>query len=347
MERICHSLVQDGWEVTLVGRKSPSSKPLAERNYRQHRFNMFFRKGKCFYLEYNVRLLFYLLKAHTDVIIAIDLDTIIPVYWASKWKKTERIYDAHELFSEMKEVITRPFIHKCWRWVEKTFVPRFPHGYTVSGSIVSELNQRYGVNYALIRNLPLYEENAAPQPTAGEKFLIYQGAVNEGRCLEWLIPAMKQVDMPLRIYGDGNYADQCRKLIREHGLELKITMMGSVRPEELRKISAQAYVGINLIEPLGLNQVYSLANKFFDYVHAGIPQLTMDFPEYRKINDEYRVAVLIKAPDPEIIAAGLNKLLENEVFYQDLKHNCKHAARLLNWQSEERRLKDYYHKILD
>jgi glycosyltransferase involved in cell wall biosynthesis len=346
MARICGSLSAEGWDICLVGRRMPSSLPLPSKPYRQVRLNMLFSKGKLFYLEYNIRLLFYLLFHKADAIVAIDLDTIIPVYYASRFKRVPRIYDAHELFTELKEVVTRPRIRKAWLWVEKTFVPRFRDGYTVSASIVREFEKRYGVRYALVRNLPLKQ----PMPVAQvhqERFLLYQGAVNEGRCLEWLIPAMQWVDAPLRIYGEGNFSDQCRSLIRKYQLEDKVKMMGVVSPEELRQVSANAYAGINLVEPVGLNQIYSLANKFFDYIHAGIPQLCVDLPEYRAVNQQFEIALLISGTEPEIIASALNKLLHNEVFYADLRNNCIGAAEVLNWQQEEKTLVKLYHKILD
>lgn len=345
MARICSSLCSEGWQVTLVGRRRPDMAPLANRPYRQVRLPVIFSKGKLFYLEFNLRLFFWLIFHRTDLIVAIDLDTIIPCYHASRWKKIPRVYDAHELFTELKEVVSRPLIRRCWLWVEKRYIPRFHTGYTVSRSIAEEFRKRYGSDYELIRNLPLKQEVPPVRPK--QKILIYQGAVNEGRCFEWLIPAMAHVNAPLLIYGEGNYAGQCRELIHQYGLGDKVMMKGAVRPEELRGITENAYAGINLVEPVGLNQVYSLANKFFDYIQAGIPQLTMDFPEYRRVNDEFPVALLISAPEPEIIAAELNKLLDNEVLYRGLAHNCRRAAEALNWEEEEKKLKTLYHRILD
>ncbi|TAF95093.1 MAG: hypothetical protein EAZ47_03510, partial [Bacteroidetes bacterium] len=63
-----------------------------------------FKKGPLFYLEFNVKLAFWLLtQRRISAICAIDLDTIIPVWLACKFKKTLPVYDAHELFIEMKE----------------------------------------------------------------------------------------------------------------------------------------------------------------------------------------------------------------------------------------------------
>jgi glycosyltransferase involved in cell wall biosynthesis len=344
MQRICGSLQKAGYHVTLVGRNSAGSPPLVETTYQQVRLNCFFRKGKLMYLEFNLRLFFYLMFQNMQCIVAIDLDTIVPCYYTSHFKKIPRVYDAHEWFSELKEVVTRPAIHRIWLWVEKTYLPRFKHGYTVSASIARAFQERYGVDYTLIMNVPI---SVSLEQTETKNYLLYQGAVNEGRGLEWLIPAMAKVNAPLWICGEGNFSTACRKLIRDHKLEHKIFMKGHIAPGELASITASAFAGINLVEPVGMNQVYSLANKFFDYIQAGVPQLTMKFPEYDRINQQYQVAVLIPELDQEIIAAELNNLLANEVLYSTLKRNCSRAAKELNWNNEEKKLISFYMKILN
>src|ERR1700754_2716064 len=111
MIRICSSLTKAGYEVLLTGRKLKSSIALARQPFKQKRINCLFENGKLFYAEYNIRLLFYLLFKKMDCICAIDLDTILPCYFISKIKNKKRIYDAHELFCEMKEIVTRPGIY--------------------------------------------------------------------------------------------------------------------------------------------------------------------------------------------------------------------------------------------
>jgi glycosyltransferase involved in cell wall biosynthesis len=344
MGRICQSLAASGFTVTLVGRKYRKQAVLQEKPYRQVILDCYFHKGKWMYLEYNIRLFFFLLKRRPDAITAIDLDTIIPCYLVSAIRKIPRAYDAHELFTEMKEVMTRPVIHKVWLTIEKWMVPRYPKGYTVSLSIAREFRRRYGVEYGVIMNTPLLKRNA-PKRTGTKKYLLYQGAVNEGRGLEWLLPAMVNVDAELWICGEGNLSEECRRLITVYGLENKVIMKGMLDPENLQKVTEQAYAGINLVEPIGLNQVYSLANKFFDYIHAGIPQLTMGFPEYGMINDEFEIAVLIKTLTPELISGALNNLLENEVLYNRIVENCRAASSVYNWQYEESKLKQFYNNI--
>jgi glycosyltransferase involved in cell wall biosynthesis len=156
---------------------------------------------------------------------------------------------------------------------------------------------------------------------------------------------MEWVKMPLVICGDGNFMAKAKALTIALGLSEKITFKGNISPEKLLDYTQLAYAGINLVEPIGLNQLYSLANKFFDYMHAGIPQLTMKFPEYERINDQYEVAILISTFQTKEIAEKLNILIDNRVLYDRLQQNCIKAAAEFNWQQEEKRLQLFYHNI--
>ena len=96
-----------------------------------------------------------------------------------------------------------------------------------------------------------------------------------------------------------------------------------------------------------MNQYLSLSNKFFDYIHAGIPQVTMNYPEYRKINDQFKIAELLDELSPEAIANAINKVLHDEKLYSQLSQNCLAAKRELNWQKEKNKLLDFYKQLSD
>ena len=343
MHRICGSLAGAGYEVTLVGRELPGSPPLDKKNFRQVRLKCWNQKGKLFYAEYNLRLYYYLQRQAMDGICAVDLDTIIPCLRVSRKKKIPRIYDAHEFFTEMKEVRTRPLVHKSWLRLEQSTVPQFKHAYTVSEGLAEAFRKRYGVSFHTIRNLPLLR----PLPPAGppEKFILYQGAVNEARSFETLVPAMKEVDARLVICGDGNFMDQLKQLVKDHGMEHRIELKGMLMPEQLREVAGRARVGLCLSEKEGLNQYLALPNKFLDNIHAALPQVAMNFPEYRKINNRFRVALLIDDTDPPTISAALNKLLHDDVLNAELRTNALRAREELNWQHEEKKLIEFYQRI--
>lgn len=342
MIRICTSLAMAGYEVVIVGRSQISSIPLVKQPYNQKRLSCFFHKGKLFYAEYNIRLFFYLLFKKMNGLCAIDLDTILPCYYISRLKKIPRIYDAHELFCEMKEIVDRPFIHKIWKWIEQSTVPYFKYGYTVNAIIANEFKNMYGNNYEVIRNIARYEP---PVQTKKQKFILYQGAVNEGRSFETLIPAMRFVDAPLYICGDGNFMYKAKKICNEYALSNKVFFKGRIEPKALKTITNQAWIGITLFEKDGLSNYYSLANRFFDYMHATTPQICVDYPVYQEINNLHNIAVLINDLSEESLAAELNGLLYDTDKWNRLASNCEKAAKVLNWETEELKLITFYKNI--
>lgn len=345
MARICSTLSGAGYAVTLVGRKLHTSLLLSKGiPYKRVRLSCFFTKKWMFYAEFNTRLFFYLLFCRADIFCAIDLDTILPCLFASRIRSKKRVYDAHELFCEMKEVVTRPRIYRFWKKIEQYAVPKFIAGYTVSNQIASEFRNLYHRDYTVVMNTPVYQE--AGQTVSMEKFILYQGAVNEGRCFETLIPAMKDVLVPLIICGDGNFMQKARELVAENGLQQKVLFKGMLEPAALKEITKKATLGITLFEPTGKSNYFSLANRFFDYLHAGVPQICVDFPAYHEINNEYAIAVLLQDLSPASIGAALNNLLQNPVLYQSLKQNCLAAAKKYNWQEEEKKLIRFYANLL-
>jgi glycosyltransferase involved in cell wall biosynthesis len=249
------------------------------------------------------------------------------------------------LFTELKEVVTRTEVQKIWMGLEKRLVPKFKWGYTVSESIAQEFNNRYGVSYKTIRNIPLLK-NIDLLP-ASEKFILYQGAVNEARGFEYLVPAMQWVNCKLIVCGDGNFMPQLKKLIGEYKLENKIELKGMLLPEQLSPIAQQAYIGMAIAENEGMNQYLALPNKFFDYIHAGLPQITMNFPEYTAFNKQFEVALLIDDLTPQRIAGAINNLLENDVLHNRLKENCLKARQEFNWQQEEKKLLSFYQSVFN
>ena len=344
MQRICGSLAAAGYRVQLVGWQRPASPPLTPQPYAQHRLRGWFQHGKLFYLEYNLRLFLYLLGQRAAAWCACDLDTALPVWLRARLGGEPFVYDAHELFTEVPEVVGRPAVQRVWRWVEGFIVPRARLAYTVGPALAQVFEQRYGRAFAVVRNVSrLRADTPLPSaPVSPGGYILYQGALNAGRGLENLLDAMPQVAGRLVICGEGDLSAALRERAGRLGLLTsgQVEFRGFVLPEALREVTRHAAVGIMLLENTGLSYYYSLANKFFDYVHAGIPQVLIDFPEYRALNEQFDVAELVADLAPATLATALNRLLRDDpTRYQHLAGNCQRAAPQLSWQHEERQLR--------
>jgi glycosyltransferase involved in cell wall biosynthesis len=115
-----------------------------------------------------------------------------------------------------------------------------------------------------------------------------------------------------------------------------------VRPDALKALTLQATIGLNLLENRGLSYYYSLANKSFDYIQAGLPSLHMNFPEYLAINQEQEVFLLLDELTPRAIAEAVNRLIADPELYQRLHENCRQARKQYCWEEEKVRLLGIY-----
>lgn len=343
MQRICASLVDAGYEVELVGRERRGSAPLREQPFRQTRLRCRWEKGKLFYLEYNLRLLFYLLFSRFDQLNAVDLDTIVPVWAAGQLKGGRLVFDAHEYFEEVPEVVRRPGIQKIWEGVAQRFIPQMDRCYTVGPALAERFETLYGKSFGVVRNLPNRQEGISRKTVPEKPVFLYQGALNEGRGLEALIgvmPAFPHAELWLA--GEGDLSEALRQMVRNQGLEGQVRFLGYVQPAELPALTRQATIGFNLLENKGLSYYYSLANKAFDYIQAGLPSVQMDFPEYRRLQEEYGVFQLVADLLPETLMPAIRRLLEDKAYYAEMSRRCLGAAAELCWEREEGRVVEVF-----
>lgn len=346
MIRICTTLAEGGYSVRLVGRRQRASAALRHRPFEQVRLGCFFEKGKFFYAEYNLRLFFYLLFHRFDLVCSIDLDTLMPGYAVARLKGKPCVYDAHEYFTEVPEVVRRPKIRWFWNRVAGFFIPRVRHAYTVGPMLAKEMTRLYGIPFEVIRNVPwLSAQNSRPD-WDGPKIILYQGWLNEGRGLETAISAMSFLeDCELWLAGEGDLSEELRELTLKMGLTDKVRFLGFLQPEDLRLVTLKAHIGLNLFERKGLSYYYSLANKTFDYIQAGVPSVQMDFPEYRHLQDAHGVFCLIAGLDPRQLAFTIQGLLDDRKEYDRIRQNCIEIKKELCWEKEAEKLLLFYREI--
>ena len=140
VSKICSSLTQNGFKVLLVGIKKKNS-ILIGREYKTKRISLFFNKGFLFYAEYNFRLFLFLFFSKKDILLSNDLDTLLANFIVSKIQQKKLAYDSHELFSEVPELVNRPFIKNFWLRLEKWLLPKLKNTYTVCKSIANIYNK--------------------------------------------------------------------------------------------------------------------------------------------------------------------------------------------------------------
>jgi glycosyltransferase involved in cell wall biosynthesis len=350
VHKVAVSLQKMGFEPVLIGRLLPESHDV-NRDYQTHRMKLLFRKGAMFYFEYNLRLFFYLLKSKFDVFVSNDLDTLPANFLASRIKRKPLVYDSHEYFTEVPELIGRPVIKAIWTWLEKLLVPRVDAAYTVCDSIAEVYHDLYKVDFKVVRNLPVcsqlekmeHQEKAEGQP----KVILYQGALNLGRGIEAAIRSMQYLDgAELWLAGDGDITNQLKELVTELNLEMKVRFLGRLPLHQLHEVTRQADLGISLEEDLGLNYRFALPNKLFDYIQAGVPVLVSNLPEMRHIVEHYQIGAIAETHQRKELAELMKTALFDQGKRQVWIKNLPKAASELCWENEEKFLRSVYEQFL-
>lgn len=343
VKKTCDTLAQLGFDVLCVGRIKHDSLPLPARNYRMHRMKLMFEKGPLFYMEYNIRLFFFLITHRAGFLFSNDLDTLLPNFLVSKIRHIPLVYDSHEYFTETPELVNRKFVQGVWKTIERMIFPRLKDVITVNDSIAGMFFEHYGIKVNVVRNIPakpeiLTSSISTPDLAGRLPVILLQGAgINIQRGAEELVEAMQFVDNArLLIIGGGDVVEQLKHNAKVLQLEEKITFLPKMPYEKLGQYTAQASIGLTLDKDTNINYRYSLPNKLFDYIHAGVPVLASPLVEVKKIVDTWQVGETISSHEPKAIATKINEMLSDRQKLDFYRENCRKAAEILNWENEKK-----------
>ncbi len=343
VEKTCEALSEIGYDVVLVGRKLKTSLPI-QKNYKTVRFCLLFNKGFLFYAEFNIRLFIFLLFTKKNLLFSNDLDTLLPNYLLSLLQQKTLVFDSHELFSEIPELVTKPRIKNFWLYLEKKLIPKLKNVITVSNSIKNHYLNLYGVSATVVRNIPKIQKIDPKEfdvNTDEKKIILYQGAVNIGRGIELMIDTMPLLDKYLFIViGDGDILKELKEKVKLQNLNNKVKFLGKKSPEELKKLTLSASIGMSLEEDLGLNYRYALPNKVFDYLHANIPVIIADLPEMRALIEKYSIGEILTERSPEVLAKIIKQMTT-----KSYKKELAMAKEKLNWSKEKKKLTSIFFKL--
>jgi glycosyltransferase involved in cell wall biosynthesis len=350
VKKMCGTLHKMGFDITLIGRKMKNSPTMDNRPYKVIRMKLLFEKGALFYAEYNIRLFFLLILKKTDLLVSNDLDTLLPNYLISKLKQKPLVYDSHEYFTEVPELVDRPIVQKTWKLIERNIFPRLTNVITVNDSIADLFEHDYGIRPTVVRNIPPFrklklnksrKELGLPED---KKILIMQGAgINVHRGSEEMVEAMPEIkDAILLIVGGGDVINWLKAKVIELGISDKVIFKPRMPYDDLIQYTANADLGLTLDKDNNLNYRFSLPNKLFDYIQAGIPVVATPLPEIAKIIDTYQVGCYMPGHQPANMAAKINEVLADQQQMDAWKKNCRFAAPELNWEKEEKKVIDIY-----
>jgi glycosyltransferase involved in cell wall biosynthesis len=293
-----------------------------------------------------------------DIVYCNDLPTLKPGIRLKKRFGCQLIYDTHEIYIETINQFfpgrtsgIKGYLFSFLIWLMRFMGRRFEAKgiqeantvITVNQSLADYFQAVYGLRQMpmVIYNCPVLDfSNVTPVDLRrkldlpdSSVLLLYQGVLNEGRGLQLIIKVMKIMNpaFHLIIIGDGPLKEELMELVILLKLQERVHFIGRVPYGELAAYTRSADIGINLLEETNLSKSMALANKLFEYIHAGIPVLSTDTLEHRKIYDKFKVGVLT-ANTKTLIKSNLELIMENRKDYKELLQLAKQEY---NWERQE------------
>lgn len=351
--KVCKTLQELDFDILLVGRKLKDSPPIS-RPYKTKRMRLIFNKGFLFYAEYNIRLLFLLLISKKSVLLSNDLDTLLPNYLVSKIQNKKLVYDSHELFTEVPELISRPKVQKIWLKIEEWIFPNLKNCYTVNYIIAKIYNDKYNVKVKVVRNIAprLVSKSAnfefSNKIKGSKKMLILQGSgINVDRGAEEAVAMMQYLEgYILYIIGSGDIFDKLKDMVRELNLDSKIKIIDRIPYIELIEYTKIADLGLSLDKNTNLNYEYSLPNKVFDFIQTNTPMLVSNRKVVAQLVNKNNIGLVTDSHDPMKLAQLISDAFEDTNLYSQWQTNIKEAAKIYNWENESEKLKEIYSSLV-
>ncbi len=350
VQKECNTLHKMGYEVSLIGRKSKRKFLLIELPYKITRFPNLFSKGPFMYLMFNAQLFFYLLFKKADILWSNDLDTLLPNFIIARFKKIKLVYDSHEYFTES---VYKKSSRRVWQMLEEKLFPYLKNVITVNDSIKEIYEKKYKVPVTVIRNVPYKFEKSEVNKTVilptNKKILVMQGiGLNENRGAEEAVLMMLFLpdDFILYFIGGGTILNKLKQMVTDLKLESKITFIDVLPYKQMMEYTRQCFLGL-IFEKVDVTDQhrFALPNKFFDYIHTGIPVLSSEAVEIKSIIEKYQIGDFINNFDPKEIAEKIIAISKKEETYNFWKHNTIAASDEHNWENEEKVLINFMNFI--
>jgi glycosyltransferase involved in cell wall biosynthesis len=283
-----------------------------------------------------------------DLLHAHDANTLMVVGRAARQLKVPFVYDSHELWTQRNVTFSRPLAQRLEGPMERYWIRRAAGVITVSAGIAHWLQDEYGLSQtpALVRNIPPLQ-GAMPSPEAGRlrelaglgpdsSVIVYCGSITTNRGIERGIEALPHLaeNVHLVLLGPGSPAQlaEVDRLADALGVTSRVHVVGAVPSEEVSAAMADASVSLVLTRPVVLSYAFSLPNKLFESLHAGIPVLVSDTPDASALVREYGLGeVVADGGSAAEVAEGIGKVIAGA---PEFRANAAKASQVLNWQHE-------------
>lgn len=359
------SLLKNGYYVYIVTAANKDEKD--ERNsYTNLRIECIGVKTKSRVLNWILTLSKLFIKSlhmHADIHHCHEPDTFIVAILLKIFTRKKIIYDVYEYYQDVIP-LSRGFSKYFLIFMINIFEPlfcRFADGIITADSEIAKRYNKFNKNVCTLYNFPCLDifKSQINQKDVEEKYrgyevIIYVGGMSGERGILELIRAVHKVSemyssvklLLLGTFGTKDFEDKCTGYVRSNDLDGNVVFLGFVPHTKIPDYIFSADIGAVLLHPIP--KFYkNIPTKQFEYMVCGKPVIGSNLPPISRYTDDAKCGILVDPMNIDEIANAMIYLVEHPEEAKRMGKNGKKAIlERYNWTKEEKKLLDFYKKII-
>lgn len=204
-------------------------------------------------------------------------------------------------------------------------------------------------NYPILEYFPLEKISKKDKNNSDDYYikLIYVGGLTAIRGIKEIIRSLEHIKCDnIKLILVGIFQE---KGLKEELIILsewqKVEYKGWLTQKEAYKEMSQATIGLLCFLPAPCH-IYSVTNKLFEYMAAGIPVIASNFYSFKNIIDKNKCGICVNPQNPKEIANAINYLIEHDEEARIMGENGRKAVKKdYNWENESIKLLGAYQRL--
>jgi glycosyltransferase involved in cell wall biosynthesis len=290
-----------------------------------------------------------LIQLQPDVVHANDWMALPSAAAAKAATGAHIVYDSHEFASEehADNALWRIVAQRHTSFIEARFIANADAVVTVSEGIAQALYKLHKLASlpTIILNTPLYQE-VQPAPLDRPRRMLIHGVMKAGRGIEATIGALSflpEYTLTLRGNGAAHYLMSLHALAHSLGVADRITFEQAVPLEKVVEAASAAHLGVFCAPGNTRQNCYSMPNKIFEYLMAGLVLVVNRDGEAAQFVENLGCGITASDSTPQAIAEAVRGLRPDQI--ESMRSRGLMAARRYSWDIEQTKLIDLYERF--